>query len=343
MGLSFYSMSESTRPKRRYDSSGRRRKAEATRARVVAEAAIFTEGERAQWERILALDLIVGWKAAGAEGEGADDLSGLGPEVAPLLPVDEAQAEVDGAGLEHFERVVLGADRGVVREAQPVEPAVAGQPDDIVFVPEAPGLAGGILRPAGQGQVVQGALSQVGFNHLRRSPSGSKNTALPLMAGAILAEGQTTLENVPNLPDGGPIEFRVTGKRGIDIGRDAHLDWTLPDPTRHISSKHVEVRYKDGVRPAWQLDITDARSIATFAREIGIFGKEEALARAVEAVSGRRYRTNRDLVPVAVWAARREGRMTMASATMHAPAEREVLDMTRLSSETDAQLPESGD
>ena len=54
------------------------------------------------------------------------------------------------------------------------------------------------------------------------------------------------IENVPNLPDGGPVEMRVTGKRGIDIGRDAHLDWTLPDPTRHISSKHAEIRYKDG-------------------------------------------------------------------------------------------------
>lgn len=44
MGLSFYSMSESTRPKRRYDSSGRRRKAEATRARVVAAATrVFLE------------------------------------------------------------------------------------------------------------------------------------------------------------------------------------------------------------------------------------------------------------------------------------------------------------
>ena len=31
--------------------------------------------------------------------------------------------------------------------------------------------------------------------------SGSKNTALPLMAGAILAEGVTTLDNVPNLRD----------------------------------------------------------------------------------------------------------------------------------------------
>ncbi len=31
--------------------------------------------------------------------------------------------------------------------------------------------------------------------------SGSKNTALPLMAGALLAEGKTTLKNIPNLRD----------------------------------------------------------------------------------------------------------------------------------------------
>src|SRR5262245_5893927 len=54
------------------------------------------------------------------------------------------------------------------------------------------------------------------------------------------------IENVPNLPDGGPVEITVTGKRGIDIGRDSHLDWSLPDPTRHISGKHAEIRYKEG-------------------------------------------------------------------------------------------------
>jgi type VI secretion system protein ImpI len=54
------------------------------------------------------------------------------------------------------------------------------------------------------------------------------------------------LVNETTLPDGGPVSFRITGKRGIDIGRDAHLDWTLPDPTRYISSKHCEIRYKDG-------------------------------------------------------------------------------------------------
>lgn len=54
------------------------------------------------------------------------------------------------------------------------------------------------------------------------------------------------LVNETTLPDGGPVSFRITGKRGIDIGRDAHLDWTLPDPTRYISSKHCEIRFKDG-------------------------------------------------------------------------------------------------
>jgi type VI secretion system protein ImpI len=54
------------------------------------------------------------------------------------------------------------------------------------------------------------------------------------------------IENLPNLPDGGPITMTVSGRRNIDIGRDTHLDWTLPDATRHISSKHCEVRYKDG-------------------------------------------------------------------------------------------------
>jgi type VI secretion system protein ImpI len=54
------------------------------------------------------------------------------------------------------------------------------------------------------------------------------------------------IENETQLPDGGPLSVSVTGKRNIDIGRDSHLDWTLPDPTRFISSKHAEIRYRDG-------------------------------------------------------------------------------------------------
>jgi type VI secretion system protein ImpI len=54
------------------------------------------------------------------------------------------------------------------------------------------------------------------------------------------------IENETSLPDGGPLSVTVTGQRGIDIGRDQYLDWTLPDPTRAISGKHCEIRYRDG-------------------------------------------------------------------------------------------------
>ncbi len=53
------------------------------------------------------------------------------------------------------------------------------------------------------------------------------------------------LVNETTLPDGGPVSYQLNGRRGIDIGRAAHLDWTLPDPTRYISSKHCEIRYQD--------------------------------------------------------------------------------------------------
>ncbi len=62
-----------------------------------------------------------------------------------------------------------------------------------------------------------------------------------------------SVENLDRLPDGGPLRVEVKG-RGIDIGRDAHLDWTLPDPTRYVSGKHCEVRFKDG--EYWLYDVS---------------------------------------------------------------------------------------
>jgi type VI secretion system protein ImpI len=55
-----------------------------------------------------------------------------------------------------------------------------------------------------------------------------------------------TIENATSLPDGGPLSIALSGGRGIDIGRDEHLDWTLPDPTRGISKRHCEIRFRDG-------------------------------------------------------------------------------------------------
>ena len=62
------------------------------------------------------------------------------------------------------------------------------------------------------------------------------------------------IENETRLPDGGPVTYRLEGKRGADIGRHPHLDWTLPDPTRFISGKHCEVRYRDG--GYWLYDVS---------------------------------------------------------------------------------------
>jgi type VI secretion system protein ImpI len=54
-----------------------------------------------------------------------------------------------------------------------------------------------------------------------------------------------TVENQTSLPDGGSLSISIQGKRGIDIGRNQYLDWTLPDPDRVVSGKHCEIRWRD--------------------------------------------------------------------------------------------------
>jgi pSer/pThr/pTyr-binding forkhead associated (FHA) protein len=77
----------------------------------------------------------------------------------------------------------------------------------------------------------------------------SEMAAFNFRSRSSLAVADATLrlsiENVDRLPDGGPLRVEVKG-RGLDLGRDAHLDWTLPDPSRAVSSKHCEIRFRDG-------------------------------------------------------------------------------------------------
>ncbi len=63
-----------------------------------------------------------------------------------------------------------------------------------------------------------------------------------------------TIENQASLPDGGPLSVTLSGGRGLDIGRDQHLDWCLPDPSRAISGRHCEVRFSDNAY--WLRDIS---------------------------------------------------------------------------------------
>jgi type VI secretion system protein ImpI len=63
-----------------------------------------------------------------------------------------------------------------------------------------------------------------------------------------------TIENQQSLPNGAPVSVRLSGARGVEIGRNENLDWTLPDPSRVISGKHCEVRCRDGAY--WLRDVS---------------------------------------------------------------------------------------
>jgi len=61
------------------------------------------------------------------------------------------------------------------------------------------------------------------------------------------------IENHDSLPDGGPLSATVT-EAGMEIGRDSSMGWTLPDPNRFISSRHMEIRYERGAY--WLYDLS---------------------------------------------------------------------------------------
>ncbi len=65
--------------------------------------------------------------------------------------------------------------------------------------------------------------------------------------------------------------------------------------------KKRSIKYKDQLRNAWQLDITDSYSIKTFIEEIGIFGKEEKLIAIQSVLANKNYQTNCDLIPMEIW------------------------------------------
>ncbi len=51
-----------------------------------------------------------------------------------------------------------------------------------------------------------------------------------------------TIRNVDRLDNGSPSSL-ILDRRGAIIGRAPTVDWCLPDPTMHVSSRHCEVQY----------------------------------------------------------------------------------------------------
>lgn len=73
--------------------------------------------------------------------------------------------------------------------------------------------------------------------------SGSKNAALPLMAAALLADGETTLRNIPVLHDISTFNnvIRVTGTR-VDFDKENHILKINPENLYYAKSPYDLVR-----------------------------------------------------------------------------------------------------
>ena len=54
-----------------------------------------------------------------------------------------------------------------------------------------------------------------------------------------------SIVNVDKLENGVATRLRLD-RHGAVIGRSPHVDWSLPDPNKHISSTHCEIGYRDG-------------------------------------------------------------------------------------------------
>ncbi len=67
------------------------------------------------------------------------------------------------------------------------------------------------------------------------------------------------------------------------------------------SLRERRILYRGARRQAWQLDITHQESIRTFARDIGIFGKEQSLSDVLAQLNAKRAKVCRDTIPAEVW------------------------------------------
>jgi replicative DNA helicase len=65
--------------------------------------------------------------------------------------------------------------------------------------------------------------------------------------------------------------------------------------------KKRSIKYKENPEKAWQLDITDAKSMKIFIETIGILGKEKQLKKIQISLKNKKKQTNQDLIPREIW------------------------------------------
>jgi type VI secretion system protein ImpI len=122
-----------------------------------------------------------------------------------------------------------------------------------------------------------------------------------------------SIENVDRLPDGAPLQIDVNG-RGLALGRDEHLDWTLPDGSRIISGKHCEIRFEEG--GYWLHDVS---TNGTF-----VNGSPHRLNAPYLLRDGDRLNIGPYIIAVSVQGGQEAGRTTAPASSAPAPGEWEM-------------------
>ncbi len=106
--------------------------------------------------------------------------------------------------------------------------------------------------------------------------------------------------------DGSAFVYK-TGQTGISYGS---VSPRLAKQLQHLllrfgilsKLRSKQVYYGQALRPAYEVEILGSQDILTFAREIGIFGKEEKLQQVVDIVAQRGRGWTKDTLPLEVWA-----------------------------------------
>ena len=122
-----------------------------------------------------------------------------------------------------------------------------------------------------------------------------------------------SIENVDRLPAGAPLQIDVNG-RGLALGRDKHLDWTLPDGSRIISGKHCEIRFEEG--GYWLHDVS---TNGTF-----VNGSPHRLNAPYLLRDGDRLKIGPYIIAVSVQGDQEAGRTTAPASSAPAPGEWEM-------------------
>ena len=122
-----------------------------------------------------------------------------------------------------------------------------------------------------------------------------------------------SIENVDRLPAGAPLQIDVNG-RGLALGRDEHLDWTLPDGSRIISGKHCEICFEEG--GYWLHDVS---TNGTF-----VNGSPHRLNAPYLLRDGDRLNIGPYIIAVSVQGGQEAGRTTAPASSAPAPGEWEM-------------------